>query len=49
VKRVANVRVDAGGHAHRASGLDGEALVLVRPDGPIGLLACRATAHQVAA
>ncbi len=31
--------VDVDGHAHRAYDLDGDALVLVRPDGYIGLLA----------
>jgi 2-polyprenyl-6-methoxyphenol hydroxylase-like FAD-dependent oxidoreductase len=41
--------VDVDGHARRAYDLDGDALVLVRPDGHIGLLARPGTAGQVAA
>jgi hypothetical protein len=39
--------VDVDGYARRAYGLTGDALVLVRPDGYIGLLARPGTAEQV--
>jgi 2-polyprenyl-6-methoxyphenol hydroxylase-like FAD-dependent oxidoreductase len=39
--------VDSSGHAHAAFGVRGDALVLVRPDGHIGLFAAPGTLEQV--
>ena len=44
---AAGAAVDSGGHAFRAYGIDDDALILVRPDGHIGLTASRDDAQAV--